>query len=140
MAALIDLPELGNGASGDESLGAQPTGSGQSASLLAEAARSLPGVVGDGPVRCADVHTALYTAACRLGAGSDRSHRLRLADEAFDRFAAYLIWAGQAEPSRRESDPVRRWLIRATVVDTQQALTAAAGFWRHRRERPPTPT
>jgi hypothetical protein len=137
MAALTDVVGPGISPIGGGTPDDPPAGGGQPADLLAEAARALPAVVGDGPVRCADVHTALYVAACRLGVGRDRSHRLRMADEAFDRFTAYLIWAGHAEPSRRESDPVRRWLLWATVAETQRTLTAAAGYWRRRRPHAP---
>jgi hypothetical protein len=47
--------------------------------LLRKAAIMLLEVVGRGPVRCADVHTALYEAAYVLGWGATGPRRLRLA-------------------------------------------------------------
>jgi hypothetical protein len=87
-------------------------------------------VVGRGPVRCVDVHTALYEAACVLGAGRDRPHRLRLADEALDLFVEFLVVSGHAEPARRARDAVRGWLPHASPVEAQLALAAAAAYWR----------
>jgi hypothetical protein len=98
--------------------------------LLGEAVAVLPEVVGRGPVRCADVHTALYETACVLGVGRDRPHRLQLADEALDLFAAYLVAGRYAAPAARSSGTIRRWLIHTDQAEARMMLAAAAGHWR----------
>lgn len=134
MAALADVTEIGLWSVGDgvpephasRATGDRPVGP----DLLAEAAAVLPVVVGRGPLRCVDLHTALHEAACMQGMGRDRPHRLLLADEAFDHLAAYLVAAGVAEPGERSKDTVRAWLLHLDQVEVQLTLAAAAGYWR----------
>jgi hypothetical protein len=102
---------------------------------LVQAAAVLPVVVGCGPVRCVDVHTALYESARGRGMGRDRPHRLRLADEAFDLFAAYLVASGQAANAGRSSDTIWTWLVCPCqqtypgLAEVQLAFVAAGGYW-----------
>jgi hypothetical protein len=134
MATLTDVSVIGvwpvgDGVSEPQARGATacgPTGP----DLLGQAAVVLLEVVGRGPVRCADVHTALYEAACVLGMGRDRPHRLRLADEAFDLLADYLVVDQYAVPMGRSSRTVHGWLIHADRTRAQMVLAAAAGYWR----------
>jgi hypothetical protein len=103
--------------------GSRPTGP----DLLGEAAVVLRVVVGRGPVRWADVRTAIYRAACIRGAGRDRLHRLLLTDEAVEMFTEYLVADGLAAPTW---DPSHGWLSYTHPVDVQLALAVAAGHWR----------
>lgn len=130
MAALMDIPghrggwSVDRGASELHARGAtepDPTGP----AMFAEAALLLPEVVGCGPVRCVDVHTALYQAACLQGTGRDRPHRLRLADAALDQLASYLGWAGLAEPAGRSKDTVRGWLVHVDQLQVRLVIAAA---------------
>lgn len=98
--------------------------------LLADAAVVLPVVVGHGRPRSVDVHTALYRVAEARGAGRDRPHRLRLADEALEMFAAYLVAEEFGLPAARAKDVTRDWLAFRAQADTQRALRAAAAYWR----------
>jgi hypothetical protein len=133
MAALtgtsaIGVWAVGDGVSEPQARGATacgPTGP----DLLGEAAAVLLAMVGRGPVRCADVHTALYEAACVLGMGRDRPHRLQLADEAFDLLAEYLVVDQFAVPAGRSSRTVRAWLAYADRTTPRLILAAAAGYW-----------
>ncbi|MPZ27967.1 MAG: hypothetical protein GEV12_16540 [Micromonosporaceae bacterium] len=95
--------------------------------LLTEAAAVLPAVVGRGPVRWVEIHAAIYRAACTLGMGRDRPHRLRLADETLDMFTDYLVSAGLAEPRKH---PARGWLACAGLINVQMIVATAAGHWR----------
>lgn len=134
MAALAGFSEIGLWSAGDEvsepharrATVDRPTGP----DLLAEAGTVLPMVVGRGLVRCVDVHTALYEAACVLGVGRDRPHRLRLADEALDLFAEFLIVGGHAVAASRARDTVRGWLFHVGRVEVQLTLAVASGYWR----------
>lgn len=94
------------------------------------AAGLLPEVVGAGPVCSGCVHGALFEVLCRLGAGADRFHRLRLADEARDMFAAYVVAVGWAVPRERVSATVRGWVAMQDLTSLRAALTGAAGYWR----------
>jgi hypothetical protein len=85
-----------------------------------------------------DVHTALFEALNRLGGGTDRYDRLRLADEARDMLAAYLVTAGQAVAGDRVSATVRGWVIFQDLTGVCRALVEAAGFWRRALEFLPT--
>jgi hypothetical protein len=107
--------------------GSRPTGP----DLLGEAAVVLRVVVGRGPVRWADVRTAIYRAACIRGAGRDRLHRLLLTDEAVEMFTEYLVADGLAAPTW---DPSHGWLSYTHPVDVQLALAVAAGHWRRELE------
>ena len=132
MATLANVSVFGicpvdDGVSGPQARGVTacgPTGP----ELLGEAAVVLPEVVGRGPVRCADVHTALQRAAGVLGMGRDRPHRLRLADEALDLLAAYLA-GGRCAPTDT-SRIIRAWFTGADLVSARMLLAAAAGYWR----------
>jgi len=106
--------------------GGGPTGP----DLLADAAVVLPVVVGHGRPRSVDVHTALYRVAEARGAGRDRPHRLRLADEALEMFAAYLVAEEFALPAERAKDVARGWLAHRTQAETRGALRAAARYFR----------
>lgn len=104
--------------------------------LLADAAGVLPMVVGRGPVRCVDVHTALYDAACGRGVGRDRPHRLRLADEALARFATYLVVEGVAVPAERIKELIGGWLTKVDLAEVRRWLVASARFWLPERSIP----
>lgn len=77
-----------------------------------------------------DVYSALFEALIRLQLGTDRYHRLRLADEARDMFAAYLVTAGRAVVEERISATVDGWVIVQDLAAVCRALVEAAGFWR----------
>jgi hypothetical protein len=104
--------------------------------LLAIAAETLPSVIGAGPVLTVDLHAALFHAARLLGVGRDRWHRLRLADEAHDLFASYLVAGRHIEPAKRPTDTVRGWLARQDLLMVRLALAAASGHWRKELESP----
>jgi hypothetical protein len=106
---------------------------------LWHAAAILPVVMGTAmPVGCGDVHAALLEALRRLGIGRDRYHRLRLADEARDMFAAYLVAVGGAEPGR-PSDTVRGWMAFQDTTAVVLVLVDAAVFWRGELSACPAP-
>jgi hypothetical protein len=133
MATLTGVREAGFGPVGREGSEPHPSrstdGSPSGPNLLLVAAAVLPPVVGRGPLRCVELHTALVEGACLVGMGRDRHHRFRLADQAFDAFARYLVASGQAEPADRSKDIVRAWLARADLAEVQLTLAAAARHW-----------
>lgn len=96
--------------------------------VLAVAAYVLPLVSSRLPFS-GDVHAALVEALVRLGVGADRHHRLRLADDARDMFATYLMAAGLASPEQRASETVRGWVVFQDLAGVQRALAGAARFW-----------
>jgi hypothetical protein len=132
MATPTGVREAGFGPVGDEGSDPHPfrstDGSPSGPNLLLVAAAVLPPVVGRGPLRCVDVHTALVEGARLVGMG-DRHRRFRLADQAFDALARYLVTTGQAEPADRCKDIVRAWLARADLAAVQLTLAAAARHW-----------
>jgi hypothetical protein len=77
-----------------------------------------------------DMHAALLGALEALGVGSDRYHRLLLADEARDMLAAYLVAAGHAVCEARVSDTMRGWVILQDLNDVRRTMVDAAGYWR----------
>lgn len=97
--------------------------------VLAYAAHVLPLVAHRRPFS-GDVHAALFEALNRLGVGTDRYHRLRLADEATDMLAVYLVAAGRAAPQARTSKTIRGWLVCQDLAGVGWALLEAACFWR----------
>jgi hypothetical protein len=97
--------------------------------VLAYAASILPAVAGARP-GSVDVHQVLFEALRRLGVGADRYDRLRLAEEARDMLAAYLVAVGQAQPKPRPSAAVRGWVVFQDIRGVQLALAGAAGYWR----------
>ena len=133
MATPTGVLEAGFGPVGGE--GSEPhrcrstDGSPTGPSLLLGAAAVLPPVAGRGPLRCVDLHTALVEGACLVGMGRDRHHRLRLADQALDLFAAYLVASRRAAPADRSKDVVQAWLACADLADVQLSLAAAAADW-----------
>jgi hypothetical protein len=104
--------------------------------LLATAADMLPSVVGPGPVLTVDLHATLYQAACVLGVGRDRWHRLRLAEAAHDMFAAFLIAGRHVEAEPRSTDTIRRWLACQDLLMVRLALAAASGHWQRELDFP----
>lgn len=101
--------------------------------MLALAAHLLPEVVAPGQLLPFQVHPALVQAVTRLGLGEERYQRLRLAAEARDMFAAYLVaFAGALLEEGLPGRTVAGWVIYGAGHDltiVQRAL-AAAGFWR----------
>jgi hypothetical protein len=102
-----------------------PTG----ADVLAVASHFLPWVSVGGPFS-GDVHAALFGALEALGVGGDRYHRLRLADEARDMLAAYLMTARHAVCEARVSDTMRGWVIFQDLTEVRRTMVDAAGHWR----------
>src|SRR5690606_15925663 len=99
------------------------------ADALALAGELLPAVSGQLPC-CGDIHAALVEALVQLRADSDRYHRLRLADEARDMLAAFLVATGQARQQPRVSATVRGWAIRRDPAGLRRGLAEAARYWR----------
>lgn len=97
--------------------------------VLAVAAYVLPVVSSRFPFS-GDVHAALVEALARLGVGTDRHHRLRLADDARDMFATYLMVAGLTRPEASSSATVRGWVVFQDLATVRWALAGAAWFWR----------
>lgn len=104
--------------------------------VLAHAAHVLPLVVAGCLPYSGDVHAALFEALTQLGVGTDRYHRLWLADEAWDMFAAHLVVAGQAVPEPLTSDIIRGWVICQDLDGLRWALVEAACFWRRELDLP----
>lgn len=101
--------------------------------VLALAAHILPDVIAPGLLLSFHIHPALVEAVTRLGLGDDRYHRLRLADEARDMLAEFLVIAGLAVRDVKPGRTVAGWMIYGAGHDlalVQAALLAAAGFWR----------
>ncbi|MGH3679168.1 MAG: hypothetical protein ACRDT2_02635 [Natronosporangium sp.] len=103
--------------------------------VLAHAAHVLPLVSGRLPYS-GDVHTALFEALTQLDVGTDRYHRLWLADEAWGMFAAHLVVSGQAAPESLTSDIIRSWVIEQDPDGLRWALVEAACFWRRELDLP----
>lgn len=116
-AAQVDTATAGLAAFG-------PTGP----DVLVVAAHILPAVSNRLPL-AGDVHLVLVEALVRLGAGADRHHRLRLADDARDMLAAYLVTAGLTRPEAGSSATVRGWVVFQDLASVRRALAGAAWFW-----------
>jgi hypothetical protein len=98
--------------------------------VLAVAAYILPAVSSGGLPLSGDVHAALLEALDRLETGAGRHHRLRLADDARDMFAAYLVAAGLTPAAESEGATVRGWVLFQDLTGVRRALADAAWFWR----------
>jgi hypothetical protein len=98
--------------------------------VLAVASHFLPWVSVGGPFS-GDAHAALFGALEALGMGSDRYHRLRLADETRDMLASYLVAAGHAVCEARVSDTMHGWVIFQDLQGVRRRMVEAGGYWRH---------
>src|SRR5690606_41551899 len=79
---------------------------------------------------CGDINAARVEALVQLRAVSARYPRLRLADEARDVRAAFLVATGQARQQPRVSATVRGWAIRQDPAGLRRGLAEAARYWR----------
>lgn len=129
-ATLQTRPDIGDAAARVDSASVGPTAFGPTGpDVLVVAAHILPAVSSRLPL-AGDVHLVMVEALVCLGAGADRHHRLRLADDARDMLAAYLVVAGLTRPEERSSATVRGWVVFQELATVQRALAGAAWFWR----------
>jgi hypothetical protein len=96
--------------------------------VLGRAAVLLPAVVGPWPMLGGDLRTAFMHSIRMRGADDSQAHRL--ADEATEMFAAWLVEIGEADGNQPASRVLRGWLGARRMSTVVYALRAAAEHWR----------
>jgi hypothetical protein len=102
--------------------------------VLLVAAELLPVVAGGTRVRYGDLHQTLFDTLSLLRPSLGEPHLHRLADEALDLLAGYLMVARLVDPQGRTSQTVRTWMVYQDLAGIRLALAGAGRFW-HRELR-----